>query len=293
METVNQEVLHIFNNLLAIHNDNFLNGVVGEERIHLLENHVRDVFQGVCTDEEQLFQPNLSQFPMKIQKAIQLYAGSGFTKVNDFLRQHQGYVKNTGEKLRDLNLATFETENYELDGVIDSLDFIIDKYRSDSDFVFFRGCSLEQFQNLGISSLEELETSVGKSFVEHSFLSTSSSLGGQFTVASPVVLAIHVPAGSHFLPMDSLLALKGEKEVLLERETMLSIGGAEKIGDQYFVYMRSAPLEKQIVNNIRDIHLTDQDESLQLSPAYDDDYESSLSDMLDEEENFVDSSFRK
>ena len=84
METVNQEVLHIFNNLLAIHNDNFLNGVVGEERIHLLENHVRDVFQGICTDEEQLFQPNLSQFPMKIQKAIQLYAGSGFTKVNDF-----------------------------------------------------------------------------------------------------------------------------------------------------------------------------------------------------------------
>lgn len=293
METVDQEVLHIFNNLSAIHNDNFLNGVVGEERIHLLENHVRDVFHGICTDGEQLFQPDLSQFPVKIQKAIQLYAGSGFTKVNNFLRQHQGYVKNTGEKLGDLNLSTFETEDYELDGVIDSLDFIIDKYKSDRDFVFFRGCSLEQFQNLGISSVEELETSVGKSFVEHSFLSTTSSLGGQFTVASPIVLAIHVPAGSHFLPMDSLLALKGEKEALLERETMLSIGGVEKIGDQYFVYMRSAPLEKQIVNNIHNIHLTNHDETLQLSPDYDDDYESSLSDMLDEKEDFVDTSFRK
>lgn len=31
--------------------------------------------------------------------------------------------------------------------------------------------------------------------------------------------------------MDSQLALKGEKEVLLERETMFSIGGVENIGD--------------------------------------------------------------
>lgn len=294
MEDFNKEILQIFNNLTTIREEGFLEGVVGEERVRLLEQHVRDVFSGIYTAKESIHQPDLYQFPMKIQKAIELYSSSGFTKINGFLRQHQGYVKNTGEKVEDLDLVTFESSEYDLDGVIDSLDFAIDKCKSEVDSLLFRGCDLAQFKDLGVSSLEELESSVGKSFVEHSFLSTSDSLGGQFTTSSPIVLAIHVPAGSSFLPMDSQLALKGEEEVLLERETMLSIGGVEKIGDQYFVYMRSTPLQKELVGDIDSIHLTDNDESLHLSSSFDDDYDSDLSAMFDDADDFIDSSsFKK
>lgn len=294
MEDFNKEILQIFNNLTAIREEEFLEGVVGEERVRLLEKHVRDVFRGIYTEGESISQPDLYQFPMKIQKAIELYSGSGFTKINGFLRQHQGYVKGTGEKVEDLDLVTFETKEYDLEGVIDSLDFAIDKCKSDVDSLLFRGCDLAQFKDLGVSSLEDLELSVGKSFVEHSFLSTTTSLGGQFTTSSPIVLAIHVPAGSSFLPMDSQLALKGEEEVLLERETMFSIGGVEKIGDQCFVYMRSTPLQKEIVRDVDSIHLTDKDENLHLSSSFDDDYDSELSAIFDDVDDFTDStSFKK
>lgn len=98
MEDFNKEILQIFNNLTAIREEGFLEGVVGEERVRLLEKHVRDVFRGVITEGKSISQPDLYQFPMKIQKAIELYSGSGFTRINGFLRQHQGYVKGTGEK---------------------------------------------------------------------------------------------------------------------------------------------------------------------------------------------------
>lgn len=297
MKDVNEEILQIFNNLTAIRDDSFLEGVMGEERVRLLERHVMDVFRGIYTEGESISQPDLYEFPMKIQKAIELYAGSGFTKINGFLRQHHGYVRDTGEKVTDLDLATFESFEYNLDGVIDSLDFAIDNCKSDTDSFLFRGCNLAQFQDLGISSLEDLQSFVGKSFTEHAFLSTTTSLGGEFTMSSPVVLAIHVPLESKFLPMDLQLALKGEKEVLLERETMLSIGGVEKIGDQYFVYMCSTPLDKEIVGDIDSIHLTDNDEHLHLSNSYGDTYDSDLSIMFDDVgdvDDFSDSpSFKK
>lgn len=288
-----KDILQIFKNLMAIHEENFLDGVVGEERIRLLEKHVMDVFQGVYTGGEAIPQPDLYQFPMKIQKAIELYSSSDFTKINGFLRQHQGYVKGTGEKVKEFDLVTFEDKEYDLDGVIDSLDYVIDKFKSDKDFIFFRGCDIAQFQDFGVSSSEELDSFVGKSFVEHSFLSATSALGGQFTISSPIVLAIHVPEGSCFLPMDSQLALKGEKEVLLERETRLSVGGVEKIGDQYFVYMQSSPMEKTIVQDMDSIHLTSSDDSLSLSKSYDDDYDSDLSIMLDDMDIVEDSQPKK
>lgn len=294
MEVFNKEVLQIFHNLTAIREEGFLEGVVGEERVRLLEKHVRAVFSGIYTEGEAISQPDLYQFPMKIQKAIELYSGSGFTKINGFLRQHQGYIKGIGEKVEDLDLVTFESSEYDLDGVIDSLDFAIDKCKSEVDSLLFRGCDLVQFKALGVSSLEDLELYVGKSFVEHSFLSTTTSLSGQFTTFSPIVLAIHAPAGSSFLPMDSQLALKGEEEVLLERETMLSIGGVENIGDQYFVYMRSTPLQKEIVRDVDSIHLTAKDENLHLSSSFDDAYDSELSAIFDDVDDFTDStSFKK
>ena len=294
MEDFNKEVLQIFHNLTAIREEGFLEGVVGEERVRLLEKHVRAVFSGIYTEGEAISQPDLYQFPMKIQKAIELYSGSGFTKINGFLRQHQGYIKGIGEKEEDLDLVTFESSEYDLDGVIDSLDFAIDKCKSEVDSLLFRGCDLVQFKALGVSSLEDLELYVGKSFVEHSFLSTTTSLSGQFTTFSPIVLAIHAPAGSSFLPMDSQLALKGEEEVLLERETMLSIGGVENIGDQYFVYMRSTPLQKEIVRDVDSIHLTAKDENLHLSSSFDDAYDSELSAIFDDVDDFTDStSFKK
>lgn len=294
MEVFNKEVLQIFHNLTAIREEEFLEGVVGEERVRLLEKHVRAVFSGIYTEGEAISQPDLYQFPMKIQKAIELYSGSGFTKINGFLRQHQGYIKGIGEKVEDLDLVTFESSEYDLDGVIDSLDFAIDKCKSEVDSLLFRGCDLVQFKALGVSSLEDLELYVGKSFVEHSFLSTTTSLSGQFTTFSPIVLAIHAPAGSSFLPMDSQLALKGEEEVLLERETMLSIGGVENIGDQYFVYMRSTPLQKEIVRDVDSIHLTAKDENLHLSSSFDDAYDSELSAIFDDVDDFTDStSFKK
>ena len=294
MEVFNKEVLQIFHNLTAIREEGFLEGVVGEERVRLLEKHVRAVFSGIYTEGEAISQPDLYQFPMKIQKAIELYSGSGFTKINGFLRQHQGYIMGIGEKVEDLDLVTFESSEYDLDGVIDSLDFAIDKCKSEVDSLLFRGCDLVQFKALGVSSLEDLELYVGKSFVEHSFLSTTTSLSGQFTTFSPIVLAIHAPAGSSFLPMDSQLALKGEEEVLLERETMLSIGGVENIGDQYFVYMRSTPLQKEIVRDVDSIHLTAKDENLHLSSSFDDAYDSELSAIFDDVDDFTDStSFKK
>lgn len=37
MKDVNEEILQIFNNLTAIRDDSFLEGVMGEERVRLLE----------------------------------------------------------------------------------------------------------------------------------------------------------------------------------------------------------------------------------------------------------------
>ena len=62
MEDFNKEILQIFNNLTAIREEGFLEGVVGEERVRLLEKHVRDVFRGIYTEGESISQPDLYQF---------------------------------------------------------------------------------------------------------------------------------------------------------------------------------------------------------------------------------------
>ena len=59
MEDFNKEILQIFNNLTAIREEEFLEGVVGEERVRLLEKHVRDVFRGVITEGKSISQPDL------------------------------------------------------------------------------------------------------------------------------------------------------------------------------------------------------------------------------------------
>lgn len=231
----------------------------------------------------------LDNLPLVLKKAIEIYSGSNYRDINNgFLRKNNGLSRGKKECCSCIDdYSSFEMSNYYKEGIVDALDFLMNQNQLQNGMLLYRGCSIKQFNKLGIMIPEELFLMKGKKFVECGYTSTTGMLDGRFIDESPIVMVISVSPGVHVLNfIGSSLALS-EGEILIEREVEYTINNVEIINGKFFVYTDVVAKEKKRVE-FDDIKLTDNDENIKLAKnAVGEDYleDDYLDDILFENSN--------
>lgn len=209
----------------------------------------------------------LDKLPLTLKKAVEIYCCSGYKDINnDFLRKNVGLKRGTNETTSHVvNYDTFESVDFYREGIVDSLDTVINETKLEKGIILYRGCDVNQFKDLNISSSEELLLCIGDKFIEHGYTSTTAELSGRFINECPIIMIISVSPETHIANFYGSSLGLFEGELLIERNVEYSINDVEIVDGKVFVYTDVKVRElKKGVENIDDIKLTDNQENLEL-----------------------------
>jgi hypothetical protein len=134
-------------------------------------------------------------------RAVGRYTGSEYRSINGALRADSG---------------TTSTQTY-----IENLDRVFRPVPEDT--VVYRNVSKNAFAGFDLD-----ETMIGKVYNDKAFMSTS--INGAFGDSREIRMVINLPAGSNARYVDPISSVKGEKEVILPRNSKFMVTGVSQEG---------------------------------------------------------------
>ena len=140
--------------------------------------------------------------------------------------QIEALIKYTGDDYANINnsLRGIETLTPENRATVETMKSALDNSALPQDMILYRGTSIEALGSLQNLPTDEL---VGKTFMEHGFMSTSTSSVVGESFSKTMLMTIEAPKGAQALDISSISQFTTEAEVLFNTGQEMMITSAE------------------------------------------------------------------